>query len=240
MKKYFKKLGAVVLAAVLLIGSVCSASATGEKQRYQDVSFDAWYYDAVEFTTALGVMDGVGNRMFAPAETVSRAMFITMLYRFAGCPQASGDSVKFSDVKAGAYYADAVAWGVKNDIVRGVSAEEFLPQQEITREQIACMVVRYCENIQASFLIEGPHVETVFMDEGDVSDYAKEAMDIMVYKGVYQGYDGYGYFCPQNTSTRAEAAALIMRLGMMLEKVPSCATLSVNGKNICAEHKGND
>ena len=83
----------------------------------------------------------MGGSSFGPDGTVTRAQVVTFLWRAAGSPAVSGGS--FADVDSGAYYADAVAWAVRNGITTGTSATAFSPDAGCTRAQIVTFLYRY-------------------------------------------------------------------------------------------------
>ena len=106
---------------------------------FPDVTEGDWFYDAVRYAYETGLMDGVEDNLFAPNSETTRAQLVTILYRLAGEPEPGGDS-GFSDVAAGIWYTDAVAWAAENGIVNGVSDTEFAPGDDITREQLAAIL----------------------------------------------------------------------------------------------------
>ena len=89
---------------------------------FTDVKDGAWNADSVEYAVKHGLFKGMTQTTFEPETAMSRAMFVTVLYRMAGEPDASKYDNPFDDVKDGAWYTDAVCWAAGNDIVRGVSA----------------------------------------------------------------------------------------------------------------------
>ena len=101
---------------------------------FTDVSADAYYYDAVLWAVKEGITSGTGGNNFSPDATVTRGQTVTFLYRAAGAPAVTGGS--FADVAADAYYADAVAWAVKEGVTSGTSATTFSPDAPCTRGQI--------------------------------------------------------------------------------------------------------
>lgn len=109
--------------------------------RYSDVSNKMWYYDVVERVSSLGLMTGTSDTEFSPNGTMSRAMVVTVLYRMAGQPAASGISA-FKDVKDGLWYTAPINWAVENGIATGYNADSFGPNDCITREQICVMIYR--------------------------------------------------------------------------------------------------
>jgi len=109
-----------------------------EKDIFVDVPYGEWFYNDVNTVYKKGLMLGVGNEMFAPQTKVTRAMFVTVLYRIEGTPESSVS--KFTDVEKDSYYEKAVSWANENKIVSGISNKEFAPNNNITREQIATIV----------------------------------------------------------------------------------------------------
>lgn len=107
---------------------------------FTDVSADAYYYDAVLWAVKEGITSGTSATTFAPDMTVTRGQTVTFLYRAAGAPAVSGGS--FADVAADAYYADAVAWAVKEGITSGTGATTFSPDAACTRGQIVTFMYR--------------------------------------------------------------------------------------------------
>ena len=107
---------------------------------FTDVSADAYYYDAVLWAVKEGITSGTSATTFAPDMTVTRGQTVTFLYRAAGAPAVSGGS--FADVAADAYYADAVAWAVKEGITSGTGGNSFSPDAPCTRGQIVTFLYR--------------------------------------------------------------------------------------------------
>ncbi len=107
---------------------------------FTDVSADAYYYDAVLWAVKEGITSGTSATTFSPDATVTRGQTVTFLYRAAGAPAVSGGG--FADVAADAYYADAVAWAVKEGITSGTGATTFSPDAACTRGQIVTFMYR--------------------------------------------------------------------------------------------------
>ena len=149
-----------------------------------------------------GMMNGVGDGMFEPNGSVTRAMLVTILYRQASSPKVTGDN-PFEDVAAGKYYTDAVIWAFQKGIVNGTTPTTFEPEEPVTREQIATILYRR----------EGaPEVKqdlSAFVDTDQVSSYAHAAMQWAVAEGVIKG-DG-NRLNAKGDATRAEIATMLMR-----------------------------
>lgn len=174
---------------------------------FVDVPAGAWYYSVVKEAYDKGLMNGVSATTFAPSQSLTRGMFVTILYRLAGSPEVTAAS-SFADVPANQYYADAVAWASANSIVNGVSADKFAPNNNITREQMAAIIHRYAvaNNIEAA-----GNSEVTYSDSAKISEFAKAAVEWATNAGVLSGNSD-GTFAPLRTATRAEAAAIFVRL----------------------------
>lgn len=117
-------------------------------------------------------MSGVSDTEFAPDMNITRAMFVTVIYRMEGEPQTTVDNA-FTDVPANEYYANAVAWASANVIVDGYSDTEFAPNDNITREQMAAIIYRYARYKGNNTDVDGT---ITYADSADISDYAKDAV----------------------------------------------------------------
>ena len=104
-----------ILSLVLCLGLVVPASAA--HTTFEDVSPTHWAYDAVEFVVDQGLFNGTGPTTFSPDTTMTRAMLVQVLYRYAGSPAVSGTvrtETTFTDVPDNAYYANALVWSCQN------------------------------------------------------------------------------------------------------------------------------
>ena len=174
---------------------------------FTDVMEGDWFYDAVVYAYETGLMDGVGDNLFAPNSQTTRAQLVTILYRLAGQPAVSGD-LPFPDVESGTWYTDAVAWAAQNGIVNGVSDTEFAPGDDISREQLAAILYRYaaCQGYDVSQRAD----LSGFGDASSISGYAQEALSWAHAQGLVLGFED-GSLRPQGTASRAQIAAVLMR-----------------------------
>lgn len=123
-----------------------SPSVSG-KEPFIDVPLLAPYRSAVIWATQNGIVNGVSSVRFAPEKSVSRAQFVTMLYRYAGSPVVSGE-LSYNDVdQISECYIDAVIWATENSIVQGYDDGCFGPDDTLTRAQMAVMLARFDQNI---------------------------------------------------------------------------------------------
>ena len=180
-----------------------------------DVHESDWFYDSVKYVYINKMMNGVTSDMFAPEGNITRAMFVTVLYRMEKEPQAQASP--FSDIAGGSYYERAVAWANANGIVKGVSDAEFAPDESITREQMAAMIYRYAAYKKMD-LSAGESTNILsYADYSDISDYAVSAMRYAAGSGIINGMTA-DTLSPKGISTRAQAAAVFMRVFNLFNK----------------------
>ncbi|MCI6605799.1 MAG: S-layer homology domain-containing protein [Clostridiales bacterium] len=176
----------------------CQHDAACPVASFRDLDADAWYHDGVHACAVLGLMQGVGDRSFQPDGVLTRAQFVTMLWRLAGEAGVNGDEIHdFSDVGTGGYYAAAVQWAVANSIAAGTSATTFSPNAPITREQMAAMLFRCAvyDGLTAVALSENL---SSFPDVQQLSGWAMSAMQWAVGAGIITGTPD-GALAPQKT-----------------------------------------
>lgn len=130
--------------ATVLYRMAGSPDVSNYTEPFLDVADDFWAHDAIAWAYQEGVTTGVSHTLFYPNAAVSRAQVVTMFYRFAGSPEASG-KLSFSDqLTIPAYAKDAVIWANENGIVQGFGDGTFRPMKTATRAEMACIIMRYC------------------------------------------------------------------------------------------------
>ena len=206
MKRRTMLVSAAAVLLLLLIALIPGA-ALGAGVAYDDVQPGDWYYDAVQYVSDNGLMQGVGNNTFAPGDDVTRGMIVTIIYRLDGSPAVSGDC-PFSDVAAGSWYEKAVTWAAANGIVNGYSAASFGPDDSITREQMALIFYNYAK--YKGYDVTKTADISSFIDSNNVHDWARDAMSWCTAVGLINGMGG-NALAPEGSSTRAQAAAVLMR-----------------------------
>ncbi len=194
-----------------------SANANGGTEfdnPFGDVKPGDWFFDDVGFVYTSGLMTGTGTEssMFSPGMPMSRAMLVTVLYRLAGRPSASGLPNAFTDVPEGSWYGSAVAWAAANGITGGVGGNRFAPDDNVTREQAAAILLRYARLVGKGPVGEikgGPE----FADKDQISDWALEGVMWCSMIGVIKGKPGDNgmLFDPQGSAIRAELATMLHR-----------------------------
>lgn len=201
------KLVSLVLVIGLLMGLLPVSAA--ESAGFADMK-GHWAEEAVQNGVEQGLLKGTTETTFSPEEEVTRATFVTILYRFSK-DTAQGDAL-FTDVPADAWYADAVRWAASQGITEGIGDGKFAPMQPVSREQMTALLWRYLEKNGGTAIVQSPL--TSFADASKVSEWAAEAMSRAVGAGLITGRDG--VLAPQATATRAEAATIFWKLGKLL------------------------
>ena len=165
---------------------------------YPDVLPQDWFYSSVRYVTERGLMKGTPNG-FEPNMDSSRATIWTILARFSGVD---------TTVVSGEWYAVARQWAMENGVSDGTN-----PNGVITREQLATMLYRFAKN---KGLVQEPVTAdlSVFVDAGQISDYALDAMRWAVSVGLLNGMDG-SRLAPQGSAARAQVAAMLMRFDQL-------------------------
>lgn len=176
--------------------------------QFNDMGTFAWAVPAVNALYEKGVVTGVGNNCFAPDRAVTRAEFITMLMRGF---ELVGDTATcdYTDIKDGDWCYDAIAMASSMGIVNGLPDGSFGVNQEISRQDMSVMCVRLAQAIGLQ-LSEKSGSES-FADYDEISDYAKESVDMLSKSGIVNG-TGDGKFSPKGTANRAQAAKIIYEM----------------------------
>lgn len=175
---------------------------------FSDVKENDWFYATVKYAGENGIMNGVSETEFAPNQTLTRAMLVTILYRVEGSPRLNSDS-KFTDVGASEWYSAPVIWAAENGIVNGITETEFAPNNAITREQIAAIMYRYA-GVKGYDVTQGGMAVREFEDYETISSWAREAMQWAVNTKLISGKTA-TTVNPLDAATRAESATIIMR-----------------------------
>ena len=108
---------------------------------FTDVKVESYYYNAVLWAVEQGITNGTSDDAFSPDAVCTRAQTVTFLYRAAGTPDVDALNI-FADVRADAYYANAVSWAVKRGITNGTGSNAFSPNANCTRGQIVTFLYR--------------------------------------------------------------------------------------------------
>lgn len=174
---------------------------------FTDVKPGDWFYDAAAYVTGKGLFTGVDSTTFAPGAPMTRSMLVTVLWRLEGEP-VPAQGASFTDVPAGQWYTSAVAWASGAGVVTGTGGG-FEPDGNVTREQIASILYRYAK--VKGWDVTGSADLERFPDGWQTADWAARAMEWAFAKKLVTGKDS-GFLDPQGQASRAEVAAILMRL----------------------------
>ena len=196
-------------SAVTVTGTFKAETPAPVALPFTDVKSGNWFYDAVKYAYAQGLMTGTSATTFAPNGTMNRAMIVTVLYRLEKSPAVTGTS-KFTDVPAGQWYSDAVAWAAANKIVNGYDETTFGPMNAVTREQMAAILFRY-EQVKGLENVTLEENLNRFPDQNKISAYAIPALQWAVGQKIING-NADGTLDPTGTATRAQVAQIFTNL----------------------------
>ena len=172
---------------------------------FRDIEAGSWYYEAVRYVYENGLMLGTSDNTFGPDKMTTRGMIVTILHRLENEPAEVSNS--FSDVKSDKYYAKAVAWAAAKGIVSGYGNSKFGPEDAITREQMAVILMNYAK--YKGLDVNAKADLSSYEDSKAISSWAKSAMAWANAEGLIQGSGD--KLMPTANGTRAQIAAILNR-----------------------------
>ena len=188
--------------AVVVKATFVEENGSAVTNPFVDVKSDAYYYDAVLWAVQNGITGGKDATHFAPNETCTRAQAVTFLWRAAGSPAPKSAVNPFTDVKAGAYYYDAVLWAVENGITKGTTDTTFSPNATCSRAQIVTFLWRSQKSPAAGTV--NPFTDVA------AGAYYQNAVLWAVKNGITGGTTA-TTFSPNNNCTRAQIVTFLYR-----------------------------
>jgi len=186
-------------------------------EMFTDVSH-SWADDGIQYCVTHQLMSGIGNNLFGPKLTTTRAQIVQILYNLEGEPKVSG-TTPFTDL-TNDWYQDAILWAYQTGVVAGTSSTTFAPDQPVTREQIAVILMEYVTRVLKLERTWTPADLSAFPDADSVSDWAKDAMADAVALGLISGASNGGqtYLEPQGSATREQVATILMEFCKNVKK----------------------
>lgn len=201
--------------------------------RFVDLSSEQWYYDGVNAMVLRGLFNGVSTHHFRPDSSMTRAMLVTALWRYAGEPEAGKST--FTDVPDGLWYSKAVTWAAEQGVVSGIGQGKFDPDGNVTREQMATILYRYAKVCGFDTEYSGDALDA-FPDRDQVSGYALEPLQWAVFNGIITGTKAGSktLLDPRGFASRAQLAVILSRY---IDKYdPDPATLPIPNLDQALEH----
>ena len=229
--KSIKKLASAMIILTLTATAVAFPT---EAKTFSDVPQSHWAYSVIDEASDDGIMNGKAAGVFAPNATLTRAEYATMLYNLA--PESdvmklvhgsTADNGLY-DVDGNAWYADTVSWAVARGVFKN-SGGSFSPNRTITREEMAVATYeflhKYCDG---KFVLDS--IYKGFTDDAAFSSSAnRDKVYILVNNGIIAGKSD-GSFDPQGSLTRAEAAAMAVRVADIVASEAPADTLEMSAE----------
>ena len=229
--KSIKKLAS---AMIILTLSATAVANPAEAKTFSDVPQSHWAYSVIDEASDDGIMNGKAAGVFAPNATLTRAEYATMLYNLA--PESdvmklvhgsTADNGLY-DVDGNAWYADTVSWAVARGVFKNNDGS-FSPNRTITREEMAVATYeflhKYCDG---KFVLDS--IYKGFTDDAAFSSSAnRDKVYILVNNGIIAGKSD-GSFDPQGSLTRAEAAAMAVRVADIVASEAPADTLEMSAE----------
>ncbi len=178
---------------------------TTPDKTFDDIKLVPWAEESIRYLVEKGVVNGKSEKTFAPNDNVKRSEFVKMIALAFPGGNVSVAELPFGDVQAGAWYEPYVKLAYSRGIINGKSATEFGVDDNITREEIVVMLYRIAS---ARDIDLAKTRSVVFYDDGEISDWSKEAVYALAETEIVNGVSA-NTFCGKNSATRAEAAKLV-------------------------------
>lgn len=182
---------------------------------FNDVKESDWFYNAVAEASSKGIVAGISDTAYEPNGTLTRAMFVTMLYRYAGEPVVNF-AMSYTDIGEN-WYTEAVRWASSTGVVKGFDNNSFHPDDPITREQAAAMLQRYAELAKESNPLWNETNVLSYDDFDCISEWAISSVQWAAGAGVMKGRTD-STINPSENITRAEIAQMLINYMGAVEK----------------------
>ncbi|MBQ6678277.1 MAG: S-layer homology domain-containing protein [Clostridia bacterium] len=196
-----------LILAVLFALSAFTAAVPAYASAFSDVEAGRWSEEDIAYAVEKGYMNGTGAETFSPDDSMTRAMIVTILWRREGEPRVKYRT-DFLDVADGEWYSSAVLWAKNSGVVNGTSETEFSPDSDVTREQLAAILMRYTAYLRYTTALRRDLKN--YTDAGEISEYAYDAMSWAVRIGLISGTTA-TTLSPRGFATREQFAAILRR-----------------------------
>ena len=191
-------------------GSVDSTGGGGGVVDFSDIA-GSWAEDYIVEANARGLVYGY-NGVYRPNDTMTRAEFVTILYRACGSPKPA-KAASFTDLTQ-TWYRDPIAWAEENQVVNGVGNGRFDPGGPVTREQLVTILFRLSGGQSGMESMFTSAYDGAYTDAGQISAYAKPAVYWSIYHEILCGQQSLTVpetLAPRAAATRAQIAVMIVR-----------------------------
>lgn len=172
--------------------------------------YNHWARESIDAAIAAGWIKGFEDQTFRPEVKLTRAMFVTMLGRLSGADLTQYTGSSFPDVSESSYYAQHVQWAVEAKVIDGFEDGTFRPNENITREQMACIMTRYLQSLNLDTTYSGEPGSYSIQDLSRIANWALDNVLFCYESGLLNGREN--VFAPKDGATRAEACTVLIRL----------------------------
>ncbi|NMB34902.1 MAG: S-layer homology domain-containing protein, partial [Firmicutes bacterium] len=194
-----KILSILVTAAFVFAMVFGSVPAAGANPTLSDVE-GHWAQSTIQSMVDEGIVGGYPDGTFKPDDSITRAEFATLVVKAFTLESGAG---KVFDDTADHWASDVISTANHHGLVSGYSDTSFGPDDPVTREQIAVVIVNATE-------VDSTEDSKQFTDSNQIADWAKESVDKATAVGLIAGYPD-DTFKPKANATRAEAAVLLAK-----------------------------
>lgn len=201
-KALTKAVTSVKLTANTTVYAKWTQNGSTAQNPFVDVKEGAYYYDAVLWAVEQKITSGTSATTFSPDASCTRAQMVTFLWRAAGSPKVENGKNPFTDVKADAYYYDAVLWAVEKGVTSGTSATTFSPDATVTRGQTVTFLYRNAGSPEVSGTMPFTDVEA--------DAYYAKAVQWAVQQKITTGTSE-TTFSPMSDCTRGQIVTFLYR-----------------------------
>lgn len=185
--------------------------------KFKDIDADKHREDII-FLAKRAIIKGKTGERFEPNSDLTRAEFMTLVYRVLELESDKNKALPFKDVKTGAWYYEYVKAAYDNKIINGKSANLFEPNAQVTREEMVAIIMRILDSEKITHTLESVDKDLLkFKDSNKISSWAKNHMFYGVKYGIIEGRTE-TTLNPKEFATRGEAASIIKKLYDVLEK----------------------
>lgn len=178
-------------------------------ERFDDVDPNGWACEDIQYCVDHDLMNGTGNRTFAPKMVMTRAQMVQVLYNIVGEPAVTGETT-FTDLTAN-WYQNAVLWAYQTGVASGMSETTFAPDDPVTREQVTVFLAEFADRVLDKYTPYMWDALFPFQDRESISYYARTAMNWACDLGLIKGIPGPGGLRlePQSYATREQMAVIL-------------------------------
>ena len=187
-----------------------TSSAEASGRNFRDVPQGHWAATDIQLLVKKGIIKGISDNSFEPSGLVTRAQFTALMVRALALSVDAQTTLPFQDITANEWYYNEVAAAYKAGLIQGTGGAAFDAGAVITREQMACMLIRALNILGKKPAADPSAMQLKFADESSISSWARQECNQAIDLAFIKGYED-GRLLPLGTATRAEAVTMLKR-----------------------------